>query len=212
MSGVSPGKLVDLRRIAEAYIELKGLRVLKQQEYQRVIEEELLVARREFADFLQALFLREGVGYKLSVADIARAMGTTNRKTVYDFLGDARERARNRFVDGLDGGVGKLCVLRVWEVYGRAYASVFDEGEGRGWLLWWRFRDGGAPVVRWQEFGTVVDEEFGSFEVLDEPVGVEVTRLLPLGSDSGERGPVPVWVEWVVAQPEWLRVAEGWVG
>lgn len=97
----NPGKQARLTLIREKYMELKG----KQNEllalHAQMARQEALEFRHQFGDMLQAFYDDDTVPYDISVAEIMEAMGTTSRKTVNDFLGDARKRKMASFVTAL---------------------------------------------------------------------------------------------------------------
>lgn len=92
-------KLKDeaLSTIAKAYADLKGGRGILLAKYMAMVEDEMEGMRKEFGELLVNFFEDDKV--KITVADMARAMGTSNRNTVYNYLADARDRKKNRFLD-----------------------------------------------------------------------------------------------------------------
>jgi hypothetical protein len=101
MPNWTPNKALKLRVVTEKYQELKGLRNGLIAEKMREIDVDMSRAKSEFADYLQALYEAEDLGFRVTVSDLATAMGTSSRNTVYDYLGDARERKTTRFIDNI---------------------------------------------------------------------------------------------------------------
>ena len=97
-------KDAELLIVHNKYRELKTIRMALMQEYARMVEEQVQDAKEEFADYIQSLVDRDDNGYKITVSDLSRAMGTTNRNTIYEYLGDARERRDARIGQHLETG------------------------------------------------------------------------------------------------------------
>lgn len=180
----------ELAEIQAAYGELKGLwdKIMAQKKIEA--DNEVQQAREEFSQLVQSKVDRVGYPYKITVADLARAMNTTNRGTVYRYLKDARERANNRYFETLNP-VLPYILHGVWsETKGNpAFTTTWAvvEEEGRYWDVTY------MGASRYNVLATVPD---GNGDFLRVPSAPKHYKH-PLDNDS------PEWLRWLVEQDEW---------
>ena len=190
MTKNNPVKNKELAEIQTAYGELKGMwdKIMAQKKLEA--EEEMERAREEFSALVQSKVDRVGYPYKITVADLARAMNTTNRGTVYKYLKDARERAKGRYFETLNPTL-PYELYGVWSstqgnpAFTTTWAIVFD-GEN----TW----DVTFDEARYSVFVAVPDETkpegYGR-------TGPEKKFSKALDNDA------PEWLTWLVQQDEW---------
>ena len=182
--------------IAEKYAQYKNMRRVIQERQRQELEIEMEGAYHEFAEYLQDIFERTDV--KVSVTDMATSMQTTNRGTIYKFLGDARERKRNRF---LDNTLKNRTQIIFQEVQGADTSyPVARMGVSTGentYMIHYKLDNGGSAVYNYTPW---------DFDTMT-PTGSRVPRRLPVGSDTSDKGPVPEWLEYAVNTNEWKALA-----
>lgn len=195
----NPQKLAEMREIAQAYQDLKALRQVKRRELEAQLEEEMVQARAEFGLYLQNKFEREGYPYKFTVSDFMAAMGTKDRPTVNEFLGEARERTRNRFLDNM-GTVKTWLKLAAFTAKPgpndsrEYYAVVQDEQTGISWRAFTSGLKTRYTITQIDPDKDLLDEKNW---LMNEFMGKEYKRPLD--------GSAPEWLQWLDEQPEWLE-------
>lgn len=206
MTKYNSAKQAELAEIALEYQNYKGLRAIKKQELQTQLEREMTEAREQFSSYLQSKVDREGYPYRIYIADIMRAMNTTNRGTVLGFVKDARARAEKRRIENFINTSAPVEILHILADDPGAHQVVemWVATEDLTYHVWYRNGDGGAGVVRYQQDVGYLNEGYGWVQ---ESTGQTFQRRLPLGSDTKDRGAVPEWLEYAVSLPEWTSLA-----
>jgi len=165
------------------YRELKTKRNDLKAEYLRQVERDMQAARENFALEVQEAFEQHG----LTIADIMRAMGTTSRNTVNDYLKDARARK---------AAFPEAPVLP-YEVCG-----VWGENQGNPSIRYtWAIVFDGENT--WDV--TFDEARYSVFEAVEDETTTE---------GYGRTGPekkfnkaldnnAPEWLTWLVQQDEW---------
>lgn len=182
--------------IAEKYSEYKNMRFAIKERQRKELEQEMEQAYHEFSEYLQSILERDDV--KITVTDMATSMQTSNRNTVYDFLGDARARKKNRF---LANTLKNRVEIIFSEVMGADTNSPMARlGVKTGdetYMIHYKLADGGSAVYNYTPW---------DFESMTA-TGKRVPRFLPVGSDTAEKGAVPDWLEYALNTSEWKSIA-----
>lgn len=204
-----PRKMAELQEVAKKYNEYKGLKNLKKAEHDILIAQEMEFEREQFSNYLQSKIDRQGYPYKISVADLMRAMGTTHRPTVIGFVKDARQRAEETRLNNFLNAPLPLEIIsyeNTAQVEHDAHAHAIMDVlvDGSGYRLIYLTGDGGGRTLRYQEYDYTTDGEAITFTTTK---GKIFRRLLPLGSDDADKGAVPDWLEYAVSTPEWKSIA-----
>lgn len=186
-------KSQELLEVGLAYSELKGLWNKIMAVKKREAEEELQKAREEFSILIQSKVDRTGFPYKITVADLARAMQTTNRGTVYEYLKDAKERAANRFFQELNPVFPYELVKDGAETFGNPSRTLIWGVVHDGENYWNVEQMGTSSMDAW------ITEPDDSSADGYRKTGAPKTHRLPLTTDA------PEWLNWLVRQDEWVE-------
>jgi len=193
---IPPQKRLEMIEIGQKYDELKAMRRVRRQEYEAQLELDMEQARKEFGIYLQSKVDRTNMPYKFTVSDIMSAMGTSDRNTVNKFLGDARERARNRYLDDFKVEVLGLELVKAEHLYGANQsdiyeATVLDRADNSTWL---------ATLQNLKNRYTIYQIDEQGETIFNEWAGKKFPR--PLADTA------PEWLKWLNEQDEWLEKLE----
>lgn len=137
MTKSNVAKAAAIEVVAKAYVELKNGRAMLIAKHMAMVEEEMEDMRRQFSELVIHMF--EDQKAPLSVAEIARAMGTSDRGTVYKYLKDARDRRQNQFLDEMSTKPLFEWLPEENELFvqtNNMHYAVQDIRSGEKWRIW----------------------------------------------------------------------------
>ena len=184
-----PTKKANLDLVRKKYLELKGKRNELRSIHLNLIEEELQGAKDSFAELLQEVYEADGANYKVTIADLMNAMGTTSRNTVHGYLKDARMRKQNSWAETTIKV--EFEIVEIEEDTDAFYATILDTTSDTKTLLF-------HEIGKW----------YIGMRAWNPERNVWSQKKDQLDYDGSFSGPVPDAAAWFVTTTEFKKLWE----